>query len=203
MRSYRPAPFARGVSLLELLVALALLGLLAGAAVPALSNLLKKTALDAATTDVVLVFRLAQNRAILLGRHTGVKWFSKSGDVVLTVYEDANGNGVLSADIKAGIDHLVAGPYWMRGKYPHITFSFLKTFRGLDPSGNPIGNLGDPIRFGRGDICTFSPDGAASPGSVYLSNGVDRQAVVRVSPASGKIQVFDWLPGKQKWVRRL
>ena len=43
-------PARRGVTLLELLVAMALLGLLAGAAVPALSNLLKKTALDAATT---------------------------------------------------------------------------------------------------------------------------------------------------------
>ena len=152
---------------------------------------------------LVLVFRLAQNRAILSGRHFGVKWFSKDGDVVLTVYEDANGNGVLTADIKAGIDRLVAGPYWMRGKHPHITFSFLKNFKGLDPSGSPIGNLADPIRFGRSDICSFAPDGGASPGSVYLSNGVDRQAVVRVSPASGKIQVFDWLPGKRKWVRRL
>jgi prepilin-type N-terminal cleavage/methylation domain-containing protein len=203
VRSLRPAPPPRGATLLELLVALALLGLAAGAAVPALSNILKKTALDAATTDVVLVFRLAQNRAIQGGRHYGVKWFSKDGDVVLTVYEDGNGNGVLSADIKAGLDRMVAGPYWMRGKYPHITFSFLRNFKGLDPSGAPIGNLNDPIRFGRSDICTFSPDGAASPGSVYLSNGVDRQAVVRVSPANGKIQVFDWLPGKKKWVRRL
>lgn len=203
MCSLRPAPTPRGVTLLELLVAMALLGLLAGAAVPALSNLLKKTALDAATTDVALVFRLARDRAIRSGRHTGVKWFAKDGDVVLTVFEDANGNGVLTADIKAGLDRLVAGPYWMRGKYPHITFSFLKNFNGLDPSGSPIGDLADPVRFGRSDICSFSPDGGASPGSVYLSNGVERQAVVRVSPASGKIQVFDWQPGKRKWVRRL
>ncbi len=200
----RPARTSgRGITLLELIVVLALIGLLAAAALPALSNLLRKTVIDAATTDVALVFTLARDRAIRSGRMTGVKWFSKAGDVVLTVYEDANGNGVLTADIKAGVDRLVAGPYWMRGKYPHVTFSFLPNFKGLDPSGNPIGNLNDPIRFGRGDICSFAPDGNASPGSVYLADGVERQSVVRVSPANGKIQVFDWQPGKKKWVRRL
>jgi hypothetical protein len=172
-------------------------------ALPALSNILKKTSIDAATTDVALVFTLARNRAILSGCDTGVKWYAKAGDVVLTLYEDENGNGVTTADIQKGVDRLVAGPYWMKGKYPHITFSFLRDFKWFDPSGNPIGNLADPIRFGRGDICTFAPDGQASPGSVYLSNGVDKQSVVRVSPASGRIQIFDFDPKKRKWVRRL
>jgi prepilin-type N-terminal cleavage/methylation domain-containing protein len=200
----RPArPSGRGITLLELIVALALIGLLAAASLPALSNLVRKTVMDAATTDVALVFTLARDHAIRSGRMTGVKWFSKGGDVVLTVYEDENGNGVLTADIKAGIDRLVAGPFWMRGKYPHVTFSFLPNFKGLDPSGNPIGDLNDPIRFGRSDICSFAPDANASPGSVYLADGVERQSVVRVSPANGRIQVFDWQPGKKKWVRRL
>ncbi len=193
----------RGFSLLESLVALALLGGVTALALPALSNLYRKAAIDAATTDVYMVFAIARDWAIRSGRNTGVKWFSKDGDVVLSVYEDRNGNGVLSDDIKKGIDRLVAGPYFMRGKYPHIAFSFLPDFKGLDPSGNPIGDLSDPVRFGRSDICTFAPDCGASPGSVYLSNGRDRQSVVRVSPASGKIQVFDWLPAKKKWIRRL
>jgi len=39
-----------------------------------------------------------------------VKWVSGNGDIVLTMFEDGNGNGVLSADIREGKDRLVAGP---------------------------------------------------------------------------------------------
>ncbi len=196
------APAGRGITLPELVVSLALTGMVLTAALPALTGLLRKTSIEGATTEVALVFTLARQRAILAGRDTGVKWYAKNGDVVLTLYEDGNGNGVTTADIRKGVDRLVAGPYWMKGKYPHVTFSFLPGFNGLDPSGNPIGNLSDPIRFGRGDICTFAADGQASPGSVYLSNGVDRQSVVRVSPASGRIQIFDYDRKKRKWIRR-
>ncbi len=197
-----PASRRRGITLPEMVMSLVLTGLIATTALPVLTGLLRKTSIEGATTEVALVFTLARQRAILAGRDTGVKWYAKDGDVVLTLYEDGNGNGVTTADIRKGVDRLVAGPFWMKGKYPHVSFSFLPDFRGLDPSGNPIGNLADPIRFGRGDICTFAPDGQASPGSVYLSNGVDRQSVVRVSPASGRIQIFDYDARKRRWIRR-
>jgi prepilin-type N-terminal cleavage/methylation domain-containing protein len=192
-----------GHSLLELLAVLAILAILAMLAIPALPKVLDKTSLEAATDDVLLVFAQARDWAITRRVDVGVKWFSKHGDVVLTTYEDGNGNGVLTADINAGKDRLVAGPHWMRGKYPHVDVTFVPGFSAPDPSGAPIGNLDDPIRFGRSDICTFAPNGHASPGSVYLSDGKARQSVVRVTPANGRIQVLDWHPELRKWVRRM
>jgi prepilin-type N-terminal cleavage/methylation domain-containing protein len=193
----------RGLSLAELLAVLAILGLLVLLAIPALPRALDKTSLEAATDDVLLVFAQARDFAITRRVDVGVKWFSRHGDVVLTTYEDGNGTGVMTADILSGKDRLVAGPYWMRGKYPHVDFTFVPGFSAPDPSGAPIGNPDDPIRFGRSDICTFAPNGHASPGSVYLSDGKTRQSVVRVTPANGRIQVLDWNPGKRKWVRRI
>ena len=196
-------PRRSGYSLLELLAVLAILGLVLALALPALPGLVNRTSLEAATDDVLLVFTQARDRAIHHRVDVGVKWVSGNGDIVLTMFEDGNGNGVLSADILEGKDRLVAGPHWMRGKYPHVTFSFLPGFAAPDPSGAPIGNPDDPIRFGRSDISTFTPAGHASPGSVYLSDSVGRQSVVRVTPANGRIQVLDWHPGQRKWIRRI
>jgi type II secretory pathway pseudopilin PulG len=192
----------RGTSLLELLVVLLILGLVAVLSVPALSDLLAEEGLATATREVSAILNAARARAIFQGVEVGVKWISSGGDLVLSVYQDGNGDGVTTADIRRGVDRLVAGPYWLRGKYPGISFSFVPGFNDLDPSGAPIGDLTDPLRFGRSDICSFSPLGKASPGSVYLSDRKRRQAAVRVTPANAKIQSFTWHGKSLKWIKR-
>lgn len=192
----------RGTSLPELLVVLLILGLVFALSVPALSDLLAEEGLQAAAREVSAILTTARARAVFQGAEVGVKWISSGGDLVLSVYQDGNGNGVTTADIKKGVDRLVAGPYWFRSKYPGISFSFVPGFDDLDPGGAPIGPLTDPLRFGRSDICSFSPLGKASPGSVYLSNRKRRQAAVRVTPANAKIQIFTWHGKSLKWIKR-
>lgn len=197
----RSAP-PRGFSLPELLAVLLVLGLVAALAVPAFGEISSQLSLRAACADVAAIFNKARMHAAFERRDTGVKWISAGGDVVLTIYEDGNGNGVLSADIRSGVDRRVAGPFSMKGKHPGVTFSFVPRFSGPDPGGAAIGDLSDPIRFGRSDICSFSPLGHSSPGSVYLSNGRSRQAVVRVGPMSSTIQILEWESGAKAWRKR-
>jgi prepilin-type N-terminal cleavage/methylation domain-containing protein len=197
-----PSSPTRGYSLPELLVVLAILGIFFAVAVPAYRELVEQAMLRAAADDVSTLFTRARGDAVLYGVDVGVKWVSVGGDVVFTIYRDGNGNGITSADIASGRDPRVAGPVSMKGRWTGISFSFIPGFNGRDPNGDPIGNLNDPIRFGRGSICTFSPVGHASPGSIYLSDAHHRQALVRVSPVSSRIQIFDWHAGSRKWVRR-
>jgi type II secretory pathway pseudopilin PulG len=192
----------RGTSLPELLVVLLVLAVLFTLSFPALTDLLAEEGLATAAREISGILTMARSRAVFQGAEVGVKWFSAAGDLVLSVYQDGNGDGVTTADIRKGVDRLVAGPYWLRGKYPGISFSFVPGFDGLDPGGAPIGDLADPLRFGRSDICSFSPLGKASPGSVYLSNSQRRQAAVRVTPANAKIQIFTWHGKKLKWIKR-
>jgi len=192
----------RGSTLPELLIVLALLSILFAISASRLSAALAQSSMRTACHHIATLFTQAQGNALFQRRDTGVKWVSLAGDVTFTLYEDGNGNGILSSEIRSGVDRRIAGPYSMKSKYPSVSFSFVPGFSGPDPGGASIGNLSDPVRFGRGDICTFSAVGRASPGSVYLSNGGDRQSVVRVTPSSQRVQILDWMPGARKWVRR-
>ncbi len=192
----------RGVSLAETTAVLAVLGLVFAMSVPALWEILAEEALATASREVAGILTAARARAVFQGAEVGVKWVANAGDLVLTVYQDGNGNGVTTVDIKKGVDRLVAGPYWLGSRYPGVNFSFVPGMDGADPGGAPIGDLSDPVRFGRSNICSFSPVGNASPGTVYLSNRKRRQAAVRVSPATAKIQIWTWHGKKQKWIAR-
>ncbi|MGZ6988382.1 MAG: pilus assembly FimT family protein [Thermoanaerobaculia bacterium] len=192
----------RGASLPELVVVLAILGIVFTLGLPPLTDVLAEEGLATAAREVSTILIGARDRAVFQGADVGVKWVSSGGDLVLSVYQDGNGNGVTTADIKKGVDRLVAGPFGLRNKYPGITFSFVPGFNGTDPGGAAIGDLADPIRFGASNICSFSPVGESSPGSVYLSSRRSRQAAVRVTPANAKIQVFTWHDKTLKWVKR-
>ena len=194
---------SRGFSLLELLIVLGIFGVMAAISIPSVGALLAQLSIQAASSHVATVFNSARARAVFHGVDVGIRWTAVDGDLQFAVYEDGNGNGVLSEDIRKGTDRLVEGPYSMHGRYPHIEFRFLEGFIGLDPGGNPVGDLADPIRFGRSNICTFSATGHSSPGSVYLSDGKRRQALVRISPSTSRIQVYEWSPGLKGWLKRL
>jgi type II secretory pathway pseudopilin PulG len=191
-----------GASVPELVVVLAILGIVFTLGLPPLTDVLAEEGLATAAREVSTILIGARDRAVFQGADVGVKWVSSEGDLVLSVYQDGNGDGVTTADIKKGVDRLVAGPFGLRNKYPGITFSFVPGFNGTDPGGAAIGDLADPIRFGASNICSFSPVGESSPGSVYLSNRQRRQAAVRVTPANAKIQVFTWHGKTLKWVKR-
>ena len=69
------------------------------------------------------------------------------------------------------------------------------------PKGNPVGDLSDPIRFGRSNIASFSPFGDCSPGSVWLGDDRSRQALVRLTPGSATIGIYEWVAARQSWIR--
>ena len=192
----------RGFSLPELVIALGILGAFLAVGVPVFRELVAQATIRTASEEVALVFTRARAEAVFHGADVGVKWVSVDGDVIFTLYRDGNGNGVTSADIASGRDVRVAGPMSMKKRHGAVTFAFLPGFNGTDPNGDRIGNLSDPIRFGRGSICTFSPTGRSSPGSIYLSDGQSRQALVRVSPLSSRIQIYEWHAGSRRWVAR-
>lgn len=192
---------SRGVTLFELLTVLAILSLTAGLSSAAVHTYARMTSLRAASQEVASFFTHARSRALHRNAYSGVKWISRDGDLSLAIHDDGDGDGVRNDDIDNGVDPLVFGPVSVKNRWPQVTLGFIPGFVARDPKGNPVGDLSDPIRFGISDIASFSPVGDCSPGSVWLGDGRGRQALVRLTPGSATIGIYEWVDSRRTWLR--
>lgn len=197
----RPRRADRGFTLPELLTTLAILSLGAGLSASAANVFSGMLMLRSAVREVSSVFVLARSRAVFRGAYSGVKFTNADGGVSIAIHDDGDGDGVRTDDIASGVDPLVFGPIPLKKRWPRVTVAFLPGFTTPDPAGNSTGDLDDPVRFGRSDIASFSPRGDSSPGSVWIGDGRGRQALVRLSGATARIAVYEWVAARRTWIR--
>jgi hypothetical protein len=141
----------------------------------------------------------ARALAISRGRYVGVKFRKNASRYEWALYGDGNGNGIRTAEIAKGVDRPlgIAIPWSRNDVRPGI----LKGSLVPDP-GSPdkaLDRLDDPIRFNASDICSFSPLGESTPGSIYLWDGRDRMAVVRVFGRTAKVRTLYYRRGEKEW----
>ena len=190
----------KGFSLVELLVVLCLIGMIMTVALPALTTYYaKRTALRAMVREMGAVLREGRQLAIARNTYVGMRLEMRSDRRLrFRAYQDGNGNGVLSCDIKSGVDRPL-------GPFREFTIPEGNVRLGiLDPrmldvwTDRTLTDL-DPIRFGNSNICSFSPLGASSPGTIYFTDGVRLQGAVRVSPIPARIRILRWIPQVNSW----
>jgi hypothetical protein len=138
--------------------------------------------------------------AIMNERSTGLV-FERRPDSSWRCYiaADGDGDGILRRDIESLTDPIIsevlefapdtAGLGILRGEFIP------------DPSGRGrlTGNLDDPVRAGRGDIITFTPQGHATPCSVYLTDHRARMRVLRIYGGTGRVISLVWRTGWSQW----
>jgi hypothetical protein len=139
-------------------------------------------------------FRLAWSTAVRLNVYAAIRFERQAdGSAVYSVYRDGNGNGVRSADIAAGRDVRIAGPFPLSGGAPGVRVGINPGVPNIPPEPGQLS--GDPIRFGSSDILSFSPIGTATPGTFYLA-GDSAQAAVRVNGGSARVRLMLWRGGR-------
>ncbi len=165
---------------------------------PGASHLRASLSIRSAAGEVGAALLRARAHALSSGRSVGVK-FRKNGDrYEWALYRDGNGNGIRTSEIASGVDRPLGVVYpWSRND---VLPGILKG-RVPDPGrpGRFLDRTEDPIRFNNSDICSFSPLGESTPGSVYLWDGRDRMAVVRVFGRTAKIRTLYHRRGEREW----
>lgn len=187
-----------GFSLPELITVLAIAGSALLMAAPMAQGIYAGVRIHSAGQEAAMTFRVARATAIRSGRETAVRVEITAEGYRLGIYRDGNGNGVLNRDITRGVDPPAPGAHgWDRSD---VTVSILRQVRVPNPSapGHAL-NPDDPVRFNSSNLCSFSPLGECTPGSLYLSDGRSRMAVVRVYNRTGRIRVLYFTAGSPRW----
>lgn len=190
----------RGYTLVEIAVTAGALGLIACVTLPAMSSMLWRATMRGAMTRVHALMVMTQEDAIATQRNRAIKFIrTADGAWSYAIYIDGDGDGVLNADIASGVDPLVDGPEVIADPRAMATI-------GIPPGGLPDPDGGPrllpetaPVQFNRSTLCSFSPDGSGTPGSVYLSTLGGDAAVVRCSGEGGRISDLVLAAGGRKW----
>lgn len=188
----------RGHSLLELLFVVGILLLLLTLGLPGLRAYSYEAELLGATEVFKQEFRLARSRAIATNRQTAIRFEETPAGSFVSSYQDGGCNGVLSRDIDAGVDKRISGPRRLDSGAATVRIAILPGTPAIPPDSGLL-DTGDPIRFGRSEMVSFSPLGTATPGTFYLA-GQGVQGAVRVTGDTGRIRVMVFRKGK--WSNR-
>lgn len=180
----------RGTSLAELVITVAMAGVLCGTFIPQLTMLTRRAALRSAAARILYVMAQAQRRADAVNQYCGVKFTLVDTKWCYAIYDDGDGDGVRNDDIAKGVDTVVEGPLPIFPPDAHIRVGYPPAGLSDLDSGKLIPPQVSPVNFNASTICSFSPAGTGTPGSVYLTDGSDAAAMVRSSGSSSRVRML-------------
>lgn len=193
-----PARRGSGFTVIEVLFALAVLSVVTGIAIPLAASAADELRTAAGARD--LAGRIARVRMEAVMRSTSVALrFERSGsDYVYTAYADGNGNGVRSADIRAGLDPAVRSTSRLGDNFVGVHFGL---GAGMPDADGSLAGGTEGVRIGSARILSVSPDGTATSGTLYIQ-GRAAQYAVRVLGATGRTRVLRYDRRSRTWSSR-
>jgi prepilin-type N-terminal cleavage/methylation domain-containing protein len=188
---------AHGFSLLELVVVIGLTAVLSTTVVSlALSRLdLSRTA--GAAWYVAGRMASARMEAAKRSAYVALQFVERDGGYRFAAYLDGNRNGVRTSDIAAGVDRRLGPEERLDQQFPGVGFGICEDVAAVEPGD--ILDGGDPIRIGRSSLLSFSPDGSATPGTVYIRGLQASQYAVRVLGATGRTRILRFDFHNHRW----
>jgi prepilin-type N-terminal cleavage/methylation domain-containing protein len=185
-----------GYSLLELLVAITLIVIGAAATIPFAHASVDRSRTAGAARYLASRLTSARFEAVKRSAYVAIQFVKQGDQYRFGTYLDGNRNGVLSRDIARGTDPLISPLEQLNQHFPDVMFGIWPIVTAIDP-GDRL-NLGDPIQIGSSTLLSFSPNGSATSGTLYIRGRQWNQFAVRVLGATGRTRVlrYDFADGR-------
>jgi hypothetical protein len=146
-------------------------------------------------------FRLARMSAVRRSATVALRFQDSGGVVRYGEFLDGNRNGVRTADIARGVDRPLTGLEGIGDHFAGVTFGIQS---GVPEIGEVVAAAGDrnPLQIGRSGIMSFTPDGCATSGTLYLRGKGKALFAVRILGATARTRVMKFDHVRRVWVER-
>ena len=188
---------ARGYCLLELIFVLGIVGTLSAMATPQLLVTIDDSRALGAVRYLSTRLQETRMEAVTRNVNVAMRFTQASGVYGYTVYQDRNGNGVLSRDIQRGVDSAIHPVERLPDQFTGIDFGALPGIPPADPSGTAPGS--DPIRLASSDMVSFTAMGTSSTGSLYIRGRRNAQYAILIYGETGKTRILKYNPRNRDW----
>jgi prepilin-type N-terminal cleavage/methylation domain-containing protein len=190
-------PASRGYSLIELIFALGLIGVLAGVAVPMVSGTIDYV--HTAGAARYMAARVAAVRLDAVRRSTtvAIRFDGVGADYAFGLFLDGNGNGLRAADVAGGVDRPIGPSERLADRFAGTSFGLLPGTPDLDGSRASS----DGVRIGSSSFLSVSPNGSCTGGTLYV-HGRRSQYAVRILGATGRVRFYSFDTGAGRWITR-
>ena len=184
-----------GYSLLELLFAAGFVVTVSGMAAPQLLSGLDDYRTAGAARYIAARMQRARMDAVMRSSEVAIQFTHAGSGYTYAAYRDGNHNGVRTRDIQSGADPPVGSVERLPDHFAAVDFGVQAGLPAVDGGALPAG---DPTRLGASNLASFSSNGTATAGSVYV-RGRHAQYVVRIFGATGKVRVLKFDRAANQW----
>ena len=193
---------SKGYTLVELVTVLAILAMAVAVALPA-AAMLRDGGRAAAGARTMATLLSAQRWKSVAGHRIRGLQFRKGGSGwSWREVADGNGNGLRTAEIARGIDPVLTPDDALWRQMPNVTLGIPPggPYPEAPPGTEKLTAADDPVRFGRSDLVSFGPEGSASSGTLYVTDGRRGFFAVVLFGPTARLRVWRFNPEERRWM---
>ena len=190
----------KGCSLLEALMAISIVLIIGGAAVPFAHGSIARSRVAGAAGYVAARLAAARMEAVRRAAHVAIRFMQTSDGYSLQSFVDGNTNGVRTSDIAAGVDPAISAEEQLDNHFSGIAFCILPNVLAIE--SDEALETSDPIQIGPTSLVSFNPAGSSTSGTLFVCRASGNQFAVRILGITGRSRVLRFDFGDGQWRTR-
>jgi len=183
--------------MVELVVVLGFAATATATALPRMLTRLDEARVAGAARYLAARFYGTRIEAITRATEVAMRFTPTNAGFIFAVFVDGNGNGVLARDIDHNVDRQLHSAELLSSQFSGVDFGALPGLPAIDAGSPAPGD--DPIRFGAGNMVSFSALGTSSTGTLYIRGRGDAQYAIRLVGATARVRTYRFDSRSGEW----